>query len=505
MTKAGSYFPWKMWLPAVAAVTILTVLTAVDVYQQMRAQMIDVAEQATTVATEQLNAILTAAEELLQSTEEKLKEQPDFETLATRPEAVIGILDDIEETLHGTGFSDLAAIDRSGTVIAVAGRDSLDGWDFSDQAFMRRALEGQDFVLSEPLSIQIMDKTIAPLVHWVSSTKDEPAFLLMTLIDVRFLRNFQSSLQSSIIEHVALLDRSGLALVGSWPFDDESPATVDVRRGVGSFDLVAAAGFERAEIFGNVRSELLLLTLTYITSIFAVTALAYAYAYRRQVGEVLNQIVEQKDVLHREAQHRVSGALQLISSLVSLQVRDAQNERVALALDTIKHRIAAILAVNDKLSSDGEDGREVDLGTYLRSICDDLAASYDQKTPGTQLEASLPSIPCDGEKAIRIGLIVNELVTNAYRHGFPEAEDGHEDRGGKVDVRLEAENDRFRITVADDGVGLPEANDDAGIGLDLVSLLAEQLDCTIDQQPSDRGVAWRVEGLITSLRSNDRN
>jgi two-component sensor histidine kinase len=463
----------------------------------MHDQMVVAAEQATAVAVDQLNAILTAAEELLQSTEEKLKERADFEQLATSPAPMLEALNDIEETLHGTGFSDLAAIDRSSAVVAIAGNTDLIGWDFSGQGFMQRALDGEDYVLSEPISVQISEKEIAPLVHWVTSSKDEPLFLLMTLIDVRFLQNFQLNLQSSIIEHVALLDRAGQVLVGTWPFDDAGPADVETRRGVGKFDLVAAAGFRQGKIFSNLSSEFLLLGLTCISSLFAVTALSYAYACRAQVGDVLNQIVEQKDVLHREAQHRVSGALQLISSLVSLQVRDAQNERVALALDTIKHRISAILAINSKLSSD-VDGRKVDLGHYLRSICDDLSASYDQKVPGAHLEASLSSVTCDGEKAIRIGLIVNELITNAYRHGFPE------DQEGVVDVRLGLENERFHITVTDDGVGLPAAEADAGIGLELVSLLAEQLDCTIEQQPSDQGAAWRLDGSVARLQADDQ-
>ena len=495
MQPTRSFFPWKMWLPAAAAITVLTVLTGADLYKKMHEQMVEAAEQATSVAAGQLNAILTAAEELLKGTEERLKERSDLETLPARPDAMFRALADIEEILHGTGFSDLAAVDDRGKVFAIVGNDDLDGWDFSDEAFMQQALDGQDLVLSEPITVQIADTAIVPLVHWVSSSKDEPLFLLMTFIDMRFLQNFQNRLQSSVVEHVALMDKSGHVLVGTWPFDDTILAAVERRRAVGSFDLIAAAGFARGEILQNVRSEFLLLALTYITSIFAVTALAYAYAYRAQVGDVLGQLVDQKDVLHREAQHRVSGALQLISSLVSLQGRDAQDDHVAEALDTIKHRIAAILAVNDKLSNDGSGG-QVDLGSYLRLICDDLAASYDQDTPGTRLETSLLSISCDGDKAIRIGLIVNELVTNAYRHGFSG------DRGGVVSVVLDMEDDRFRITVSDNGGGMPETNEDAGIGLELVSLLAEQLNCTVEQLPQKTGVAWRIEGPVAALLSD---
>lgn len=489
------HFPWRMWIPAVLAVTVLTVMTAFDIYTQMRSQMEEIAEQATTVARGQLAAILTAAEELLRSTEEKLKEAGDIKEFASRPEALDAALGEIEAIIHGTGFGGLAAIDRSGRIVAVASDDDLLAHDFSGQPFIERAFSDRAFALAEPVTRDGGGQSFAPLVYGVSPDDEEktgPVFLLMTEIDMQFLDRFQSRLTSSLVEHVALLDKSGQAVIGAWPFDTDNPADVDIRKGVDGFDLVAAAGFERNDIFKNVRSEFLLLGLTYFTSMLAITALCYAYAYRAQVGEILKQVVDQKDVLHREAQHRVSGALQLISSLVSLQAREAQNERVSQALDTIKHRIAAILAVNGKLSGD-VDGRQVDLGVYLRSICDDLAASYEQKVPGTQLEASLSSIACDGEKAVRIGLIVNELVTNAYRHAFG-------DKGtGTVAVRLVKDDDRFRITVADDGKGLPETAEDLGIGLELVSLLAEQLNCELERLPSDVGMTWQIEGSIENL------
>ena len=495
MNGIRGYFPWRMWIPATLAVTALTAMTGVDIYNQTRERMIESAEQATSVAVGQLAAILSAAEELLRATEDELIEVGDIRTLASSPAALDRALDDIESIIHGTGFGGLAALDRSGRVIASASDDDLFDQDFSGRPFIERAFDGQTFALAEPIAGGEGDSGFAPLVYGVLPEDDDkapPLFLLMTEIDMQFLDRFQSRLSSSLVEHVALLDKSGDVIIGSWPFGDEHVAHTDIRRGVGGFDLVAAAGFRRAEIFRNVKSELLLLTLTYLTSILAITALCYAYAYRSQIGEVLKQIVDHKDVLHREAQHRVSGALQLISSLVSLQAREAQNERVSQALDTIKHRIAAILAVNGKLSGD-VDGRQVDLGVYLRAICDDLATSFEQKLPGTQLKASFSSIPCDGEKAVRLGLIVNELVTNAFRHAFAEGETG------EVTVRLARDGDRFHVTVADDGVGLADEPNDPGIGLELVTLLAEQLSCRLERVPSDVGLTWRIEGSIAAL------
>lgn len=485
-----------MWIPAALAVSLLTGLTGFDLYNQMRSQMVEIAEQVTGVTVGQLAAILTAAEQLLRSAEDRLREIDDVARLAQQPAALGAALEEVETIIHGTGFAGIAAIDRMGRIIGVASDDRLTDLDLLGNPVIERAFENRTFVLGEPIEPTTGEGGFAPLLYGVVAAdnddegKSSPLFLLMTEIDVQFLDRFQSRLKSSLVKHVALLEQSGETIVGSWPFEDDR-AHVDIRRGIGGFNFVAAAGFARSEIFHNVKSELLLLALTYLTSMLAITALSYAYACRAQVAEVLNQIVEQKDVLHREAQHRVSGALQLISSLVSLQAREAQNERVSQALETIKHRVAAILAVNGKLSGD-VDGRQVDLGVYLQAICDDLAASFEQKQPSAQLDASLSSILCDGEKAVRLGLIVNELVTNAYRHGFGEGQPG------TVVVRLSHDDERFQITVADDGVGLKDTSS-GGIGLELVALLAEQLNCTIEQVPTDIGLTCRLDGPIGVL------
>lgn len=489
------HFPWRMWIPACLAVTVVTAMTGSDLYHQMHKQMVEVAEQATTIAVGQLAAILSAAEELLRSTDERLREAHDILSLAEEPGALDDALGDIEAIIHGIGFAGLAAIDRSGKVIAVASDDALLDFDFSDEPFVEQAFTGQTFALAPPAALDRDGHDFLPLVYGVTSEDDgktEPLFLLMTEIDVHFLDQFQSRLSSSLVEHVALLDKSGDVIVGSWPFSENDAADVDIRRGVGGFDLIAAAGFKRSKIFSNLISEFLLLTLTYLTAMLAITALSYAYAYRAQLGEILGQMVTQKDLLHREAQHRVGGALQLISSLVSLQSREAQNERVSQALETIKHRIAAILAVNSRLSGEVDDG-QVDLGVYLRSICDDLATSFEEKSPGVRLHASFSSLTSTGEKAVRLGLIMNELVTNAFRHAFDAQE------GGTVSVQLAREGERFRITVADDGGGMPDVPEDPGIGLELVSLLTEQLKCSLDQVTGDKGLTWTIEGAINDL------
>ena len=120
-----------MWIPAALAVTLLAAMTGIDLYNQMRDQMVEIAEQASTVAVGQLAAILTAAQELLRSTADELKEVGDVLDLAARPETLAAALGEIESITHGTGFGGLSAVGRSGRVIATASDDALMDHDFS--------------------------------------------------------------------------------------------------------------------------------------------------------------------------------------------------------------------------------------------------------------------------------------------------------------------------------------------------------------------------------------
>ncbi|MGH6852979.1 MAG: sensor histidine kinase [Methylocella sp.] len=191
---------------------------------------------------------------------------------------------------------------------------------------------------------------------------------------------------------------------------------------------------------------------------------------------------ERIGMLLKELTHRVKNSLQLIASMVMTEARSLKRSEGKAALERISHRIAAIGHLYSKL---GEATFEtVDSATYLNELCRDLIASvYRDGDAFIMLKTDIESELLPTDRAIPIGLIVNELVTNAVKYGFPgEAE-------GTVMVTLKRSPGELRLTVADDGQGLDPRRADSGLGGRLVDSFAQQLGGKVERESGGQGTA----------------
>jgi len=185
-----------------------------------------------------------------------------------------------------------------------------------------------------------------------------------------------------------------------------------------------------------------------------------------------------RDVLLREMQHRIKNNFQLILSSISLLKRRHAAEETRAALDHIAGRINAISLAHDQLAPRGAR-RAVRLPDYLRVLCATIRHQADR----VELDVEADEIDLAIDRAVPLGLILNELVTNSVKHAFgPE--------GGRILVRLAAGvgHGEARLTVSDDGRGMP-ARAHGGMGLQLIESLARQIGATVDQESSERGTA----------------
>ncbi len=154
-----------------------------------------------------------------------------------------------------------------------------------------------------------------------------------------------------------------------------------------------------------------------------------------------------KDLLLRELQHRVKNNLQLITALIRLDARNQRNGDRA-KLDRLAGRIEALQLLYRDLRTEGL-GQAVDLGHYVGEIATAVMHTY--AVDGIRLDLKVDHAPVSINVAMPVGLLVNELLTNAFKYAF----DGRE--GGVITVRCLHENeDRYQVVVADDGVGLLE-------------------------------------------------
>jgi two-component sensor histidine kinase len=194
------------------------------------------------------------------------------------------------------------------------------------------------------------------------------------------------------------------------------------------------------------------------------------------------QAEREKDVLLQEMSHRVKNKFAMINSIIGLQSRGASPE-TEVALNAVAGRVRVIGDVHTYLQISRGDGL-VDMPEYLGGLCRSLSDAVGQLRPIT-LAIKIDPIKLDARRALSVGLIVNELVTNAFKHAFPG------ERPGAVHVQLNAEADMLALCVSDDGIGCDE-NAQSNLGSRLVSVLAAQLGGEAKRQTGSPGYRTAV-------------
>jgi PAS domain S-box-containing protein len=203
---------------------------------------------------------------------------------------------------------------------------------------------------------------------------------------------------------------------------------------------------------------------------------------RKRMEEELRQSVEQKTALLKEIHHRVKNNLQIMTSLINLQSRRITHPEALGALTDTQARMRSMSLLHETLYRSGRMDR-VEMAPYVRHLCVNLARILGVAGRGIELKVQASRFTMEVNQAVPCGLILNELISNAFKHAFPEG------RRGEVLVEFSMEpGDTVLIRVADDGVGLPENLDIARsptLGLTLVSDLAKQLRATWTVQRQD--------------------
>ena len=209
-------------------------------------------------------------------------------------------------------------------------------------------------------------------------------------------------------------------------------------------------------------------------SVAEVSCLAHDITDKKMAERAMLENIREKEVLLKEIHHRVKNNLQIISSIFSLQRDHLGNDpRSMELLHESQNRIRSMAFIHESLYQ-SKNFSHIDLADYMGSLCRNLVMSY-SLTDKVALQTNLQPLPLDLDKAIPCGLILNELVSNALKHAFPN---GH----GRISLALEGVKGQVRITVEDNGRGFPENGPvQRGLGLELVEMLTEQLDGRIER------------------------
>jgi two-component sensor histidine kinase len=196
--------------------------------------------------------------------------------------------------------------------------------------------------------------------------------------------------------------------------------------------------------------------------------------------------------LQREIHHRVKKNLAVISSLLYLQSKKVTDGVVNEALLESQMRIRSMVMIHERLYK-SEDLSGIDYGEYIHELTNTLFRSYRLDSTKVKLELDVGEIRFDTDTAVHCGLIINELVSNAFKHAFPD------NRKGVIKIKLHGDDDRkYTLIVSDNGIGLKadfSIEKSETLGVQLIKTLIEQLGGTIEII-RDEGTTFKVQFLL---------
>nr|WP_319372872.1 PAS domain S-box protein [uncultured Methanobacterium sp.] len=195
---------------------------------------------------------------------------------------------------------------------------------------------------------------------------------------------------------------------------------------------------------------------------------------RKKAEEKIKKSLEEKEVLLREIHHRVKNNMQILSSLLNLQIQYEDSDETIGVLKDSQGRVKSMAMIHEKLYQ-SSNFSNINFKEYLERLISGIFYSYEITTGNIRSEIDIEDVNLSIDTAIPLGLIINELVTNSVKHAFPQGE-------GTISIKLKSLPEQMELIVADDGTGLPENIDiqtPKTLGLQLVKSLIEQLDGNI--------------------------
>jgi len=194
---------------------------------------------------------------------------------------------------------------------------------------------------------------------------------------------------------------------------------------------------------------------------------------RQEAEDYLKKSLEEKDVLLREVHHRVKNNMQIISSILSMQSRNIDDPKLKDILQESQNRIRSMALIHENLYNH-KSLANIMFSTYVKSLCGNIARTYANQQANVQFDYQIEDAYLPMDIAIPCGLIINELISNSFKYAFVNTPKG------VISIHFNnLQDDDFMLTVADDGVGIP---DDVNIlktkslGMKILHKLVQQIE-----------------------------
>lgn len=220
--------------------------------------------------------------------------------------------------------------------------------------------------------------------------------------------------------------------------------------------------------------------------ILILISIVWVIILKRQVAAKTHQIqqsLNQKDILLREIHHRVKNSLSIVSGLLQLQIMNSDNEEVSIILKDSQTKIQSVGLIHEKLYKT-DSFSEIELGRYIKDLVESIHETFSKLKDSVELQFDLDKVTLDTDRVIYCGLLVNELVVNAFKHAFSKQP------SGLLRISLKKNKGELILSICDNGPGLAKdfkLEGDDSLGTMLITSFAENLNAAIDITEPDKG------------------
>jgi two-component sensor histidine kinase len=192
--------------------------------------------------------------------------------------------------------------------------------------------------------------------------------------------------------------------------------------------------------------------------------------YRKKGEMQIRNALKEKETLLRELYHRTKNNMQVIMAMINLQTQNIKDENILQMFSETSNRISTMALVHEKLYQT-KDLSQINLKDYFTDLINLLSNNYQLISEGIRIKTDMSNVMVTIDSAIPCGLIMNELISNAFKHAFPE------NQRGEIQISLKMIDDQeIELIIGDDGIGLPEGfeyRDTDTMGLQTIVALAE--------------------------------
>ncbi|RYM33773.1 GAF domain-containing protein [Brumimicrobium glaciale] len=330
-------------------------------------------------------------------------------------------------------------------------------------------------------SVWLFEQDQTKLVSLISYACSDNMFSNQMTLDIAQLPNYFKFLKKNVIivSNDTMNNPMTSELLDSYIIPNKITSMVDVPlRSEGK--MIGVICFEYIEIQHSWTDDEQL----FIQSLAQLLSLALETKKKKEYQIALEKIIIQKEVLISEVNHRVKNNMAVIISLINLQKQKTKDIYHSWLFEEINNKVYSMSMIQEQLNANG-NVESINLGTFLKNLVNNLNTSYGEDK-NIEINLELEKVEVDISKAIPCGLIANEILTNSFKYAFDLRNEFP-----KLTITLKQKDDNVELIFYDNGPGFDLKTPQAGMGLELIKDLSEQIDAEITVN-FEKGVVIKI-------------